>query len=1045
MPKAPEVGRHTVTVGSPAVPPRRPTRPRLSEQRREALGRELARAVTGEVRFDATTRAAYTSDSSNYRQVPLGVVLPRDEQDVQAVARIAAEAGAALVARGGGTSLAGQACNEAVVVDMSRHMTRILELDPGKRTARAEPGVVLDDLRREAARYGLTFGPDPATHAWCTLGGMVGNNSCGTHGLYAGKTSDNVESLRVVLAGGDALEVGSYSAPREATATAFGGRLGELLKGLRVIDERYGALAAERFPDIPRRVSGFNLDQLSAERGMHVARALVGTESTCAFTTEMTLRLVASPPKRALVVIGYRDVYAAAEAVPELLDHPLLGLEGFDRTLVEQNQAHALNAEGVALLPEGAGWLLAELGGETDEEARSAAAALVAGLGKGVSWQQVEDAGEQRALWAVRESALGATAIRVDGKHNYEGWEDAAVPPARLAEYLRGAAGLWAEHGYSGAWYGHFGQGCVHTRNNFDFRTREGLAQYRRYVTAAAELVVSLGGSLSGEHGDGQSRGELLELMYGPELVEAFGEFKRLWDPTGLMNPGKVVDPDPLDANIRYFTMHQRPGLRPTGYSFAADAGSLMHAATRCVGVGRCRRDDTATMCPSYRATRDEVHSTRGRAKILGEMFQAVPPGAESGHLVEPDWANEPAHEALELCLSCKACKSDCPTHVDMATYKSELNYHYYKHRRRPAIMYALGLLPWVARYLTASPGRAQSVNALLASPLRRTLLRAAGVTTRRPAPHFATDQGLRRSEDPVIAAARDRDPRDSTVVVWPDTFTETFSPGDGADLVKALGALGESVAVPSGWACCGRTLYDSGMLDLAKRSLRRMVSVLAPWADAGLPVVVPEPSCLAAFRDELPALLPDEPRAGVLASLAKSPAEYMLERGLLDRLRSAKASGGGRPKAILHPHCHQRAVIGTAADRAVLSALGFEVEVLDAGCCGLAGSYGFDPRTEAVSRKIGEELWLPKVRAALADGGPADDGPTDGGPADDGPTDGGPADAGPSGGGALLVCDGFSCRTQLDHLGPDLEGSVATLPGLLAAAVLATAVWPSQ
>jgi FAD/FMN-containing dehydrogenase/Fe-S oxidoreductase len=1006
------------------VATRRLTRPRLSDERREALGQALARTVTGEVRFDATTRAAYASDSSNYRQVPLGVVIPRDEQDVQAVARLAAEAGAALVARGGGTSLAGQACNEAVVLDMSRYMTRILEIDPEKRLARAEPGVVLDDLRREAGRHGLTFGPDPATHAWCTLGGMVGNNSCGTHGLYAGKTSDNVELLRIVLAGGEALEVGSYSARAEEAATSLGGRLAELLKGLRSLDQRYGALVAEKFPDISRRVSGFNLDQLSTEQGMHVARALVGTESTCAFTTEMTLRLVGNPPKRALVVLGYPDIYAAAEAVPELLVHPLLGLEGFDQTLVQQNQAHGLNAEGVGLLPDGGGWLLAELGGETEDEARSAASALVAGLGKGVKWKEVKDAREQRALWGVRESALGATAIRVDGKHNYEGWEDAAVPPERLAEHLRGTSALWAEHGYSGAWYGHFGQGCVHTRNNFDFRTREGLAKYRHYVTAAAELVVSLGGSLSGEHGDGQSRGELLEVMYGSELVGAFGEFKRLWDPDALMNPGKVVDPYPLDSNVRYFTMHERPGLRPSGYAFGSDGGSLMYAATRCVGVGRCRRDDAATMCPSYRATRDEVHSTRGRAKILAEMFQAAAPGADGGHLVAPAWDNEPAHEALELCLSCKACKSDCPTHVDMATYKSELNYHYYKHRLRPAIMYALGLLPWAARYLTASPARAQQVNSLLASPARRLLLRAAGVTTRRTVPRFATREGLRRSGGPSVAGARDRPPAESTVAVWPDSFTEAFSPASGVELVNALSALGESVAVPSGWACCGRTLYDSGMLDLAKRSLRRLVSVLSPWVDARVPVVVPEPSCLAAFRDELPALLPGEPRASALASLARSPAEYTLEKGLLERLPGAESPEPGRRRAVLHPHCHQRSVVGTDADQAVLAALGYEVEVLDAGCCGLAGSYGFDPRTEAISRKIGDELWLPKVRAALAGKGLGQ-----------GALAGGDGGRGAPGEGAVLVCDGFSCRTQLEHLGPELVASVATLPGLLATA----------
>ncbi len=832
--------------------PKRPEK--LSEARREALGRALESALRGEVRFDSTNRAAYASDSSNYRQVPLGVVFPRDHDDVRTVARIAAEAGAALLARGAGTSLAGQTCNEAVVVDMSRHMSRIVDIDPERRTAKVEPGVVLDDLRRAAERRGLTFGPDPATHAWCTLGGMIGNNSCGTHGLYAGKTSDNVERLRVVLAGGEELEVGAYAPGALDAAVAGGGRLGKLLAGLSDLSERYGPMVEARFPVIPRRVSGFNLDELTPARGFHVARALVGTESTCAFTTEATLRLVTSPKERSLVVIGYPDVFAAAEAVPGLLAHPLLALEGFDRTLVDQMQAHRLNSQGVALLPDGNGWLLAELGGDTHDEAASLAAELISSLPGGVSSRLAVDLAVQKQLWAVRESGLGATAIRTDGHHNFEGWEDGAVPPDRLAAYLRGITALWDKFGYSGAWYGHFGQGCVHTRNNFDLVTPEGLRNYRSYVTTAAELVVSLGGSLSGEHGDGQSRGELLATMFGPELVQAFGEFKSLWDPDGLMNPGKVVDPYPLDSNIRFSTLSEPVSLRPTGYSFDKDDGSLMHASMRCVGVGRCRRDDAATMCPSYRATRDEVHSTRGRAKVLAEMFQA--------DLTPASWRNPEVHDALDLCLSCKACASDCPTKVDMATYKSEFYSHYYKGRLRPAAMYAMGLLPWAARAATAWPATARFTNATLRAPvLGPALKRVAGITRRRPVPLFAPGGGFRSSSKRDLPQVRDRAPGETSVVIWPDTFTDAFSPDGAADLVEAFSSMGERVAVPSAWACCGRTLYDFGMLDRAKKTLGRLVTVLEPWARAGVPVVVPEPSCLVAFRDELPALLPDDPR----------------------------------------------------------------------------------------------------------------------------------------------------------------------------------------
>ncbi|SRR5579875_616455 len=979
----------------------------LGERQRAALARQLARALRGEVRFDAQVRAAYSTDSSNYRQAPLGVVFPVDHDDVVAAARLAAEAGAPLLARGAGTSLAGQACNEAVVIDTSRHMRRIRQLDPERGLARVEPGVVLDDLRRAAERYGLTFGPDPATHAWCTLGGMIGNNACGTHGLYAGKTSDNVERLQVVLAGGEELEVGAFSRQQRAEARAGGGTLGRVLAGLEGLDARYGALVRQRYPAIPRRVSGYNLDELADERGFQVARALVGTESTCALFTEATVRLVTSPSRRLLVAIGFPDVLAAAEAVPGLLAHPLLALEGFDRTLVDQMVAHGLGTAGLALLPEGGGWLLAELGGGELDEARERADQLVKDLPEPATWRCYEGPADQRRLWAVRESGLGATAIRLDGGHNLEGWEDAAVAPERLAEYLRGITRLWSRYGYSGAWYGHFGQGCVHTRNNFDLWTSAGLRGYRSYVSAAAELVVALGGSLSGEHGDGQSRAELLGTMFGEELLEAFRRFKAIWDPDGLMNPGKVVDPYPLDSNIRYLGLSEPVGLRPSGYRFGADGGSLLQAAQRCVGVGRCRREDAASMCPSFRATQDEVHSTRGRAKLLVEMFR--------GELTPTTWRNEEVRAALELCLSCKACAAECPTHVDMATYKSEFLSHYYQRRLRPRAMYAMGLLPWAARVGAAAPALARAANAAGRSSWAGGLLPwVAGTTAKRPVPQVAAGEGLRHWARRAGGGLVDRAPGRSSVVVWPDTFTDAFYPQAGRDLVLAFQRLGEQVAVPSRWACCGRTLYDSGMLGLAKRWLRRLLDVLGPWVSAGVAVVVPEPSCLAAFRHELPALLGGpggDPRAERLAALARSPSEHAMAAGLLDRLPSRPVPVGNGV-AVVHPHCHQRAVVGTGADQAVLARLGYEAQVLDAGCCGLAGSFGFRSEHEALSRKIGEQLWVPKVRAALAGAG---------------------AD-GAAGAGARLVVDGFSCRAQLSHLAPDLVGRVATLPGLLLA-----------
>jgi FAD/FMN-containing dehydrogenase/Fe-S oxidoreductase len=945
----------------------------LDEADRVALEGALRAAVRGDVSFDAGTRAVYASDSSNYHQVPLGVVFPRDHDDVETVLRICAEHDAPVLGRGAGTSLAGQGCNVAVVVDVSRYLTRILDIDVEAGTARVEAGVVLDDLRRATEEHGLTFGPDPATHAWCTIGGMIGNNSCGTHALFAGKTVDNVEQLRVVLYGGETLEVGSYDDGGYAKAVVAGQTAGRVLGGAREIARRYADLVREQFPDIPRRVSGYNLDELLPEKGFHVARALVGTESTCVVVTEATLRLVRSPAHRRLIVLGYPDIMVAADAVPSLLTQRLLGLEGFDDGLTDQMLARNVNVEHLELLPEGKGWLLLEVGHDDPALADEHAQSVIDALPADVTWRRYDDAMSQRRVWLVRESGLGATAIRADGQHNLEGWEDAAVAPEQLGAYLRAVRDLWAEYGYSGAWYGHFGQGCVHTRNNFDLHTIEGLAAYRSFVERAADLVVSMGGSLSGEHGDGQSRGELLERMYGPELITAFQQFKALFDPRGRMNPGKVVDPFPLDTNLRFGPDYDRDSpLQPSYFSFLDDGGSMQRAAERCVGVGRCRRDDIGTMCPSYRVTRDERHSTRGRAKLLVEMFQ--------GGVTQRSWRNDDVREALDLCLSCKGCTVDCPTHVDMATYKAEFLSHYYERRLRPAVMYALGLIPWAALVGTRAPRLTNAV--LRSSGPGRLLRRAAGVTTERPPPVFAPRSLRRRA-----AATARRGRTDATVVVWPDTFTDAFRPDTGERLIEVLEALGEKVALPDGWGCCARPLYDMGMLKLARRTLSGVLDVLEPYLAAGVPVVVPEPSCLASFRDELPALLSADPRAQQLANLARSPAEQLLAMpAFTERFAAAAPSYGRYGNAVVHPHCHARAAGTTAADRDVLELLGYDATVLDAGCCGLAGSFGFNASHESLSRQIGNDQWLPRVREAAAD--------------------------------ATLVIDGFSCVLQAQHLG---------------------------
>jgi FAD/FMN-containing dehydrogenase/Fe-S oxidoreductase len=987
---------------------------------RDAAGleRDLRAAVRGDVEFDPGARAVYATDSSNYRQIPVGVLFPASAADVTAALRACADHDVPVLGRGAGTSLAGQGCNEAVVFDFSRHMNRILEIDPEARTARVQPGVVLDDLRAAVAEHGLTFGPDPATHAWCTLGGMIGNNSCGTHALYAGKTVDNVLRLKVACYGGEEYEFGAYDEAEYAALVRAGAPEAAILGSLREIGRRHAEQIRERYPDIPRRVSGYNLDQLLPGQPLHVARLLVGTESTCALVTEAVVKLTTIPPIRRAVLLAYATVFEAADAVPSILatplPHPLLGLEGFDVTLVRQMRARNLNSAHLPLLPGldealaagSGGWLLAEVGGANDAEADAAAQALIDAMPGNVGHCLLAAEDEQRGAWSIRESGLGATALREDGGHNAEGWEDGAVPPERLGEYLRRITELWHEYGYSGAWYGHFGQGCVHTRNNFDLHTREGLRRYREYVERAADLVVSLGGSLSGEHGDGQARGELLERMYGPELVAAFRQVKSVFDPRGRMNPGKVVDPYPLDQNLRYGPGYRQSvslgsGLgrsfgRSPGSGFFAlpqDSGSLQHAAERCVGVGRCRRDDAGVMCPSYRATRDERHSTRGRAKLLVELFQ--------GEVTPATWRNEDVREALDLCLACKGCATDCPTHVDMATYKAEFLAHFYRKRLRPRAMYVLALTPWLLRLGARVPALANAATG--ENPLGKLGRKLVGLTTRRPAPVIAA-QTFRRKQRSALAAASSSPPTyrtgsptsspitSPTVVLWPDTFTDAYRPELGEAWKSIFESVGERVAIPTTWACCGRPLYDAGMLTLARRTLRGLLDVLQPYLDERIPVVVPEPSCLAAFRDELPSLLADDPRAKRLAELARSPAEHLLALApeALDALAAdVRPADGDTPRILLHPHCHARAVNAADADRRVLERLGYRVEVLDAGCCGLAGSFGFDAAHEELSRQIGTEQWLAKIVARVD-------------------TD---VDR------CRLLIDGFSCATQFRHL----------------------------
>ncbi|MFK4065897.1 FAD-binding and (Fe-S)-binding domain-containing protein [Streptomyces sp. NPDC029674] len=920
------------------------------------LARDLRAAVRGEVDLSVTARALHTMDASNYRRMPTALVAPRDADDVAAALAVCRERNVPVVPRGAGTSIAGQATGTGVVLDFTRHMNRVVSLDPERRTAVVQPGVVLDDLRTAAAPHGLTFGPDPSTHSRCTLGGMIGNNSCGSHSVAWGTTADNVSALSVVDGSGGLrrLAQGWDGAPA----------------GLRPLVDGHLALLRTGFPDLPRRISGYALDALLPEHGPDLARAFCGSEGTLGVVTEAVVRLVEAPRARALAVLGYADESAAAEAAAGLLPHGPLTVEGMAADLVR-------GAARESGLPKGGAWLFVETGGDSPAEARARADAIVrAAAPETVDAMVVDDPAGQRALWRVREDASGTATRMPDGSEAWPGWEDCAVPPARLGAYLRDFRALLGEHGLRGTPYGHFGDGCIHVRIDFDLLSPEGVARFRRFSEELADVVVAHGGSLSGEHGDGQARAELLPKMYGPELIGLFERVKDTWDPAGLLNPGMLVRPAPLDADLRFAPLPREPVDVVFGYPH--DGGDFSAAVRRCVGVAKCRTaapaSPTAVMCPSFRATGEEEHSTRGRARLLHEML--------AGEVVTDGWRSTEVRDALDLCLSCKGCRSDCPVGVDMATYKAEFLHHHYEGRRRPAAHYAMGWLPRWLRAVAATR-TARLVNALArVGPLAALGKRIGGIAPERAVPEVAPEtfrrwwrkRGGRTGGGGSGGSAGGR----PDVVLWPDTFTDHLSPSVGKAAVTVLEAAGLTVAVPPRGVCCGLTYVSTGQLDRARAVLRATLDRMEPFLDAGVPVLVLEPSCAAALTSDLPELLGDDPRAHRLATAVRTFARTVEE-----------LAPQWQPPDIARPvtgqtHCHQHAILGDGAERRLRAKAGLTGE-LSGGCCGLAGNFGFERGHYDVSKACAEEQLLPSVERAGRD--------------------------------AVVLADGFSCRTQLAQL----------------------------
>ena len=934
----------------------------------EGLTEALRRRLRGEVRFDATSRALYATDGSNYRQVPIGVIIPRDADDVACALEVCRQFAVPVLARGGGTSLCGQCCNVAVVFDFSKYMNRIVALDPETKTARVQPGVVLDDLRDAAEHFHLTFAPDPSTHNHNTLGGMLGNNSCGPHSVMAGRTSDNVLELEVLTYDGQRLRLGATDAAQFEAKIAAGGREADIYRRLRSLREQYGAEIRARFPDIPRRVSGYNLMDLLPEHGGQIARALVGSEGTCCMILEAVVQLVDSPPARCTVALGYPDVFSAADHVPAVMRHRPVALEGMDDLLVEDMRLVHLHPESIHLLPPGRGWLLVEFGGQSQEEARANARRMMDALcdeDHAPAMKLFDDPADEAKIWAVRKAGLGATAHVPNKNIAWEGWEDSAVPPQRLGEYLRALRELLDKYGYSGDLYGHFGQGCVHTRIDFDLETNAGIEQYKGFMDEASDLVLRCGGSLSGEHGDGQSKAQFLGKMYGETLLRAFSEFKSIWDPQWKMNPGKVVQPYRIDENLRLGTNYN-PEVPTTYFRYPNDEGSFPRAMLRCVGVGECRKHGSGTMCPSYMVTREEQHSTRGRARLLFEMLRGEVIGG---------WRDEGVREALELCLSCKGCRHECPVKVDMATYKAEFFAHYYRHRLRPAHAYAFGLIDRWAALGAHAPGL---TNALMGNPTAGRWLRSlAGIAPERPLPGFASETFRHwfkarrdgKKTDGVNAGRR--------VLLWPDTFNNHFYPDTARAAVAVLEAAGFSVSVPRATLCCGRPLYEFGMLDLARKRLLRILRELDQPLREGVPIVMLEPACASVFTMECADLLPFQEQGKRLGRQTFLLGEFL-------QRYAPEFAPRPQQRLLLHGHCHHRAHNELRDEVGVLQRVGAQVEVLDSGCCGMAGSFGFEKSKYAVSQQVGERVLFPAVRGANAD--------------------------------TLIVADGFSCREQIRH-----------------------------
>jgi FAD/FMN-containing dehydrogenase/Fe-S oxidoreductase len=912
------------------------------------LQRALEQELEGEVRFDAVSRALYSTDASVYQIAPLGVVVPRTRDDLVTTIRIAARFGCPVTMRGGGTSQAGQAIGAGLIVDTSKHLNTILELNAAERRVRVEPGIVLDELNLALKPHGLRFAPDVSTASRATIGGMMANNSSGARSVLYGKTIDHVIDQHVVLADGSIAHLRAL-APAELEALCQGDSLeAACYRQVRRVADAYRTEIERRFPKILRRVGGYNLDEfIRTDRPFNLARLMVGSEGTLGVVLDATLSLVPLPKAKAVLAIQFADVLEALAATPLILRHSPSAVEVMDGfILAYTRQNAALDAMRRTFIEGDPGALLCvEFYAERAEELPPRLDALERDLrahGFGYRYHHALDPAAQAKVWSLREAALGLSMAMKDDAKSLSFVEDTAVAPERLRDYIEQFLAVVKKHGSTTGLYAHASVGCLHVRPVINLKTEDGIRQFEAIANDVADLVLEYGGALSGEHGDGLVRSSFMCKMFGAEIYEAFRSIKRTFDPNGIFNPGKIVDAPPLTANLRFGAGYQTPA--PVTFFDYRDFGGMGRAVEMCSGLGACRKVHDGTMCPSFMATKEEKHSTRGRANVLRL--------AMSGRLGEAGLGDEGVYDVLDLCLECRACKAECPVGVDVARFKSEFLADYWRRHGTPLSARALGnarqLAVWGSRLAPLSNW------AMNLPPARRAAEALLGIDRRRQLPRFAqrTLQDSGRTTPGAPAA-----------VLFADTFTNYYDPHIGLAALNVMQAAGvEAGLVAHG--CCARPQISKGLLGQAREMVARNTDALYPHATAGRPIVFCEPSCLSAVREDAPALLTGEARARAEAVAGAAVLFEEFIETVADRL-TIKA---GPPCVLLHGHCHQKSMGLLPVAKKLLSRIpGTTVVDPDAGCCGMAGSFGYAREHYDVSRAIGERRLFPAVRSADA------------------------------------------------------------------------------